>query len=305
MLASHVNPEADAIGSIMAIGMALESMGKKPYMYNVSGVPNNLMEFALVDRVSSELPTWKPDVLAVLDCGDLDRIGPEAVKAFRDVETIVNIDHHSTNDMFGHINWVVTDVSSTGEMIVDLIEETGASWSPDMADWVLAAIVADTGGFRFSNTTAKTYLTAAKMVERGASPATVSRRIFGNIPEGTVKLLGMALSTLDIRRDMKLATMEVTMEMFAKTGAGPDAVEGFIEHPRSLSGIEVAAVFRQVDEDKYKVSLRSNGYVDVGAVAYSFGGGGHRQAAGFSIDGKLENVKAKLREAIVDIGDAS
>jgi len=298
VITSHLNPEADAIGSAMALGLALESFGKRPYLYNVSGVPRNLKGLPKAESVSNRLPDWKPEILAVLDCGDFSRIGKEASEAYKDIPMIINIDHHPTNDGFGHIQWVEPQRSSTGELIARLLDEMGVKWTPDMATWILAAIVADTGSFKFSNTRAETFYTAGKMASYGAKPEVVATSLFGNMPEKVLRLLVMALGTLDIDRKRKIAVMRVTQEMFRQTGTGPEDVEGFVEYPRTLEDIEVAALFRENNSGGYKVSMRSNRSVDVGAVSLVFGGGGHAEASGFSIQGGFEHAKEKLMEAL-------
>ncbi len=300
VIASHVNPEADAIGSSMALGMALEALGKEIYVYNASGTPRNLKSFPGAGGISTQLPSWKPDILLVVDCGDFDRIGREAVEALSNTPIIINVDHHSTNDGFGHLKWVEPQSSSTGEMAVHLIEELGVKFTPEMATWILAAIVADTGSFQFSNAGPDTFCTAGKMVGLGARPEEVARGLFGNLPEGNLKLLAMVLATLEIDRKLKVALTRVTLDMFRDTGAGSDAVEGFVEYARALEGVEVAALFRENESGGYKVSLRSKGAADVAAVAHAFGGGGHEQAAGYTMEGNFDHVKQKLLEALKD-----
>ena len=300
VITSHLNPEADAIGSVMALGLALESIGRTPYLYNVSGVPRNLKGLPKAKSVSNRLPAWKPEILAVLDCGDFSRIGKEASEAYKDVPMIINIDHHPTNDGFGHIRWVEPQRSSTGELIACLIDEMGVKWSPDMATWILAAIIADTGSFKFSNTRAETFHIAGNMVSYGAKPDVVATNLFGNLPEKVLKLLTMVLGTLEVDRKRKIASVRVTQEMFRQTGTGPEDIEGFVEYPRTMENIKVAALFRENNSGGYKVSMRSNGSVDVGAVSVVFGGGGHAEAAGFSIQGDFEHAKGKLMEALLN-----
>ena len=301
VIASHVSPEADAIGATMALGLALESIGKQTCIYNASGVPRNLRALPRVDKVSSDLPPWKPDILAVLDCGDFDRIGKEAAKEFADVPLIINVDHHATNDGFGHLSWVEAESSSAGEIAVKLIDELGVDWTADMATWIFAAIVADTGSFHFSNTRPDTFATAGRMVSLGARPEVVAKSLYGNLPEANLNLLAMVLDTLEVDRTQKVASVRVTLDMLRKTGAGPDATEGFVEYPRMLEGVEVSMLLREISEGRYKASLRSKGSVDVAAVANSFGGGGHRQAAGFTLEGSYDEIRRKIVKALDEV----
>lgn len=298
VIASHLNPEADAIGSSIALGLALEAMGKKVYLYNADGTPRNLKNLPRAQMISGRLPDWRPDTLVVVDCGDLSRIGVKGERAFGDAPLIVNVDHHSTNSGFGHLKWVDPAASCAGELVAAIIDGLDVRWTKEMAVWILAAIMADTGNFQFSNTSTAAFQLAGRMVGLGARPEEVAGNLYGNLPPGVLKLLGMVLLTLEVYPEQKVATVKVTRDMFEETGAGADDIEGFVEYPRNLEGVEVAVLLREEGNGAYKVSLRSKGAVDVAELAHSFGGGGHRQAAGFTVEGDPEDIKRRLVEAV-------
>ncbi len=300
VIASHLNPEADAIGSSIALGLALEAMGKRVYLYNPSGAPRNLKNLPRAHTVADCLPGWKPDALVVVDCGDFERIGVEAAQTLADVALIINIDHHSTNSGFGHVKWVDPDASCTGELSAALIDELDARWTEDMALWILAAIMADTGNFQFSNTSPSAFELAGRMVELGARPEMVARNLYGNLLPGNLKLLGMVLLTLEVFPEKKVAAVKITKEMLEETGTRPDDIEGFVEYPRNLEGVEVAVLLREQKDGAYKVSLRSKGEVNVADIAHSFGGGGHNQAAGFTVEGEPEDIKRRIIDAVAE-----
>jgi len=298
VIASHVNPEADAIGSTVALGLALEALGKSVHLYNHSGVPRNLEKFPFSEKISRRPPDWRPEMLVVVDCGDFDRVGPEAGRAFGDVPLIVNIDHHPTNSGFGLLRWVLPDASCTGELVAAVIDGLEVRWTGDMAVWILAAIMADTGGFQFSNSSSAAFELAARMVKLGARPEVVAGNLYGNLRPGSLKLLGKVLLTLEVYPDMRAAAVKVTRRMFEETGTGPDDIEGFVEYLRSLEDVEVAILLREENDEAWKVSLRSKGAVNVAEIAHSFGGGGHNQAAGFTARGAPEDIRSELLRVV-------
>jgi len=297
VIASHYNPEGDAIGAILALALALEKMGKKTCPYNRDGVPFNLKFMPEAHRVKTELPGWMPDTVVIADCGDFSRVG-DVEKALRQAPTIINIDHHETNSKFGHFNWVLPEMASTGEMIAEVIDALKTQWTPDIATCIYTAIVADTGSFQFGNTSPNSFRVAARMIEYGANPAKVARYLFFDLPEGNVRLLARVLATMKIEAGGKMATVEISRKMFEETGTGPDATEGLVDYPRSVRGIDVAVLFRETGNAEYKISMRSKGNIDVAAVARSFGGGGHAAAAGCTIKGSLNEVRANLIEKL-------
>lgn len=298
VIASHYNPEGDAIGGVLALYIALEKMGKQVHAYNRDGVPFNLSFLPYAEKISRQLPSWQPDVAVIVDCGDFHRVGKEAECVLAKVPLVINIDHHPTNPNFGHLNVVDPKKASASQLVAELIDELGITWSKEMAENIYTGIVADTGSFQFSNTDAKVLRTSARMVELGANPSRVANFLYYDLPEKNLHLLAKALSTLKTECGGEIATMEVTEDMMNSTGTDADATEGFVDYARSVRGVKVAVLFRQTDENEYKISLRSKGMLDVAQIARFYGGGGHKEAAGCTIKGALEEVKRELIEKI-------
>lgn len=305
VVAAHHNPEGDAIGATLAVSFILEKLGVKVHAYNKDGVPDNNKFLNRSDLISRELPEWEPDTVVVVDCGDFDRVG-EARERLEKAPNIINIDHHETNSNFGNMNWVRPGSASTSEMIIELVDAFGNEfWSPETANALYTGIQADTGSFQFNNTSPDCLRLAARMVEKGADPSNVAYHLYADIPQANLELLAMSLSTLEVLEDGKIASVVVTREMFDKTGAGPDATEGFVDFPRSIRGVEVAALFRENKQGEYKISMRASGDFDVAGIARSYGGGGHAAAAGCTINGTLEEVKSDLMDKLtLQLNDA-
>jgi phosphoesterase RecJ-like protein len=211
---------------------------------------------------------------------------------------IISIDHHNTNEGFGRINLLDPGASSTGEILYRLYKYLGIPLSYEMAVNIYTAIVTDTGSFRYENTNSKAFLICEKMVRLGVKPAQVSRMVNGNHPKERFLLLGQVLCTLRTFDEDRVAIAYVTEEMFEDTHSTREYTDGFAELIREVRGVEVAIMLRQVNERRYKISMRSKGTVDVADICSLFGGGGHKNAAGCHIDGSLAEVQAKLMEAM-------
>ena len=300
LISTHINPEGDALGSSLALGLALKTLGKKVLVVNRDPVPRALdflpyqQIFQQRDRVSEPY-----DVLAVLDCGDLARTAlfdPQRMPATR----IVNIDHHLTNRQFGHVNWIQVDATATGEMIYDLIKAMGIQVTPDIALCLYTSIVTETGSFRYSNTSTRTFQIAAELVGKGVEPWKAAQQLFERNTEGQLRLLAELLVKMKVSQDGQTAWMVVTQDQFAATKTTTEDTENFINYPRSIDGVEVAIFFRELTPDSYKLSFRSKGRVDVAALAEKFGGGGHHNAAGCVVKGSLSQVKEKILAAVGD-----
>jgi len=294
VVTTHANPEGDAVGSVLAMADILERMGKKAYAYMADPVPRNLLFLPGADRViksADELPQAQAAV--VLDCGDLDRPGNEFPKMAKGLP-LLNIDHHKTNSRFGAVNLVDPDASSTGEILVGLFKEAEVEISPRAALCLFTAILTDTGSFQHPNTGEATLRAAADMIAAGARPETAARNYYHAKPAAHLMLMAKAMATLRFNRNQTVAAVTVTKEMYKKTGAGPEAVEGLINVLTDAETVKIAVLFRQTGEAEWKVSLRSKGEADVAALAQGFGGGGHQNAAGCTIKGSLEEVEEKI-----------
>ena len=298
-ITTHRSPEADAIGSSLALAHLLRLMGKKSKVVCYDPVPK-ILDFLPSEGLfqQEESLTMKPDALFVLDCGDLGRTGlfdggqkPGCL--------VVNIDHHVTNKQFGGINWVDHNATATGELIYNLMQALGMTPTPEIALCLYATIVGETGFFTYSNTHARTFRLAASLLEYKVDPWMVAQRLRENTPE-RLHLISEQLRGLERSSDGRVAWIVVTCEIFKRTHTTPEDMEDMIGYPRSLKGVEVAVSFREEDSETVKVSFRSKNYMDVAALAERFGGGGHQKAAGCTIKGTLPDVKKKVLTAVED-----
>lgn len=304
LVVSHVSPEGDAVGSLLGVALALRSIGKDATAYLEDPVPDLFKFLPGADTVVHSLDGEGPfDATFAVDCGQRERLG----KGFVELKypgTVVNIDHHATNDRFGDVNVIVPDASAAGELVYDLCKAAGIPINKEIAVNLYVAIHTDTGSFRYSSATPESFIKAGELVRLGAEPWEISRRVYENHPARKYKLLGMVLSTLEIieaangaagtNNIPKIATLVVTREMFRQTGAEKDQADGFVNYARGIEGVEVGVLFREAGPGEYKVSMRSKGDIDVAAISQDFGGGGHRNAAGFTVKGSLDEIKGRV-----------
>ena len=294
LLTSHANPDGDAVGSTVAAARLLRQLGKAGTVWLRDPVPPIYRALPGSARIHSgeEPPANFPDLfdaVIVMECPSLDRTGLEKQLAGL---PLLNIDHHLGNEQYGTVNWVDTAAPAVGEMVFRLARAMNLAIDRDTANALYLTLVTDTGGFRFSNTTAAAFDAAGDLVREGASPETISKWLYESQPESVLRLAGEMLRSLEIHADGLVATAWLTQEMFDRAGARPGDSEGLIDYPRSIAGVEAVALFRQLENGQLKVSLRSRGAVNVEKIARRFGGGGHRNAAGFA--------SQKPREELVD-----
>ena len=295
LITGHRNPDGDCLGSAIGFAELAKKLGIETTIIFRDSLPFGLRELPGVEAVivAETLPEDFPshyDLVATMECPGLDRTG------FDDLHRvpILNIDHHKANDRFGELNFLDEESPAAGEMVWRLFEEAPVQPSPQAATALFAALSTDTGDFRYSNATGRAFRTAAEMVEWGADPTLVSELVHERRSLGSVRLLAEALSTLEMHSDNQLALIKVGREAFERAGAqGPDT-DQIVNVPRSIAGVEVVAFLKQTDDGAVRVSLRSRGTTDVRSVAASFGGGGHTNAAGCSIDGNLDTARDTL-----------
>ncbi|MGD8706175.1 MAG: bifunctional oligoribonuclease/PAP phosphatase NrnA [Syntrophobacterales bacterium] len=297
LVATHVNPDGDAIGSLGALALVLEGMDKQVVAYCQDEVPLFLRFLPYADRIVREISG--PDhfeVAVVLDCGELDRIG-SAAEVLQHVGKIIHIDHHSSSDDFGQINLVRPECSSTAEILYEIFQAIPVSLTPEAAENIYTAILTDTGSFRFANTTPKALAIAAEMVELGVLPEKVAGEIYDSMSPERIELLSLSLNTLTLRKNGRVAAMQVSRRMLEETGTSLIDTDGFVNYPRAISTAEIAIFFREMDGDEINVSLRSRGGLNVAEFARIHGGGGHHNAAACRLRGSLSKVKEKILTA--------
>ena len=306
LIASHRSPEADAIGSQLGLSRALRQRGKQTILYNRDGVPKNLSFLKGSDSILKydELPdeVTEVEVGIVVDCSDLDRLGDKGKRLFRGLPTI-NIDHHKDNTNFGDINYV-EPVAATTQIIADLIEYMGLRLDQPIATALYSGVIADTSSFQNENVSANLLHKAADLLENGASARSVIVNLYEREPFSKLKLLGEVLARA--KYEDSIVWAEITPDLIEKAGATQEDTEGIVGKLRTTEGAKVACLFKELPEDKIKVSLRSKNAVDVSMVASQFGGGGHKVAAGCMVDGRMGNVEEKvLKEIRKKINDES
>jgi bifunctional oligoribonuclease and PAP phosphatase NrnA len=303
LLTSHLSPDGDAIGSELALARLLRKLGKGATIWNRDETPSIYAPLPGSSRihVGEAPPAGFPDAfdaVLVLECPALDRTGLEEHLAPLEA---LNIDHHLGNQHYGKVNWVDTAAPSVGEMIHRLARTLKLELDEETATCLFLTLVTDTGGFRFPNATAEAFEAAAALVRDGAHPEQVSQWLHESRPETSLRLLAEMLQSLQLHDDGRIASAAVTLEMFERAGAGPGDTEGLVEYPRSLAGVRIVALLRQVGEDQFKVSLRSRGEVDIEQLARRHGGGGHRNAAGFQVEGELGQIRQQVVSALREI----
>jgi bifunctional oligoribonuclease and PAP phosphatase NrnA len=302
LLASHANPDGDAIGALLAMGIALERQGREVTLYNESAIPAVYRFLPSVDSIRKSLADPERfDTAVILDCGSLDRVG-SAADAIDAIPAIINIDHHTTNTRFGQYHLVDVDACATSEIVFQLIQSMGLEISLAMATAIYTGILTDTGSFRFSNTNRAAFSICEAMVAMGVSPSTVAQHVYGTYSLGRIKLLNLALDSIEISNNGSLSIMTVTREMLSDTGTQPEDADGLINYARRIQDVKVAALIHELengngvssDRKRFHVSLRSDGSVDVSRIASGFGGGGHAGAAGFSVVSSLAELKKTI-----------
>ena len=300
LMTCHMRPDGDALGSMLGLAAILRALGKEVVMFNVDPVPEYLRFLPRSAEVLRAAPVGeKFDATFVTDTAARSLL-PPSLPAAEVTGPWVMVDHHAAHDDFGDVIVREVDAVATGEVVLRLMLDLGISRVPvDAAIPLYTAIVTDTGGFRYQGTTPTTLRLAADLVEAGADPWTVAYNVFEGWAPARMKLLGVVLETLETSHEGRVASLTVTREMMARTHADDDMVEGLVNYARMLQGVEVAALvweWRLAADGTpvTKVSLRSRGNVDVSRVAVALGGGGHRSAAGATLAGSVDEVRARV-----------
>lgn len=294
----HINVDGDALGAALALGLALIGMGKQVDVLIEEEIPSNL-DFLPGLELIRQNPQKKYDVAINIDNGDIARLGTRE-QYYQSARIRLSIDHHATNHVEADYSYIDTKASATGEIIVDLIlNYLKGSLNKDIALCLYTAIVTDTGGFRYTNTTPQTLEISAELLRFGFDFNYVNKKVFDMISQTKLNLIKKTLNSLRILEDGKLAISYISYDDIKKLPAKGDDFEGLVNYGRNLEGVEVSAFLREEPEGHFKVSLRSNNHVDVAVIAAKFNGGGHIRAAGLNLDGELEDVILSLTDAIL------
>ncbi len=304
VLAGHVNPDGDTLGCVLAMAHVLRRLGKDVTAISTDGVPDNLRWLPGAELIVRGTERRDFDLAVACDAGALERVGRSVIAAIQSAPQLLNIDHHIPDGVFGDILIVDSAAAATAELIWQLILKLSARSNKALADkdvavCLMTGLITDTGSFRFMNVTPNTFLLAARLQRLGALPAPIAELVFENRSCASVKLLGRALDSLKLSHDGRVAWSQITAQDFDDLNATDSETEGIVNHVRSIQGVDVGILFREVPGQKVRISLRARDGADVNRIANAFGGGGHRLAAGCSVTPPLKGVEeAVVAEAL-------
>jgi phosphoesterase RecJ-like protein len=288
VVTSHARPDGDGIGSALACGQILRVMGKEAEVVMYDGIPRIYQNLPFADRAVQADRVPPNDAVIMLECDGIRRALLEGL----DQCFLINIDHHLSGRSFGHINWIDPTVMATAELVYRLARLACVPIDRDIATCLYTALMTDTGSFMFEGTNEHTFTVARELVLAGADPANCARHIYFGHSTAKMRLLGAALSHL--HREGPLAWIWVTQEQMERYGAREEDCEGLVNYALSMGDVQVAIFFRELPDHRYRVSLRSKGEVNVSSIAEHFGGGGHKCASGFSLEGPLAIAVARV-----------
>jgi phosphoesterase RecJ-like protein len=289
LVCSHAHPDGDAVGSILAMGMLLEQMGKRADIVTADRIPIVYRTLPRAETLCTALRVHGPyDAAILLECDGLGRTRLRGLDQF----FVINIDHHATGHPWGHLNWIDRGAASVGELVYRLVKAAGATISPEIATCLYTTVLTDTGGFCYGSTRASTFALARELVEAGANPIRIAQDVYFSTSASRLLLLGAALNNLN--REGRLAWMWVTHKDIVRTCAAEEDCEGIVNYALSIADVEVAAFLRELPERGIRLSLRSKGKVNVAAIAERLGGGGHEAAAGCTLEGPLGSATAQI-----------
>lgn len=297
LITSHVNPEADSIGSQVAFVELLKAMGKKAFMLNADKPSRRYSFLPNCNNIITLYKNQKYDAICFLDCADTKRIG-RIYQGLNLSKRTINIDHHISNDSFADVNLVIEKASSTAEILYDLFKEARVKINKTAAICMYAAVLTDTGSFNYSNVTSNTHKVVADLVKCGIDTNKIYKKAYEEVAPSTIKLLANTLSTLKISADNKIAWVKIDKAMLRKSNASPEDEEDFVNFPRSIKGVKVAMLFTEVEKNKIKVSFRANESADVNKIALCFSGGGHKKASGCTINATMREAEKKVLSVV-------
>ncbi|OFW29640.1 MAG: hypothetical protein A3H97_01735 [Acidobacteria bacterium RIFCSPLOWO2_02_FULL_65_29] len=295
VISSHVRPDGDAVGSSMAMALALRALGKDARVAFKDSAPEPLRAFPgvagidITGRVDEAF-----DAAIIMECGNLARTGVGGLER----SFVINIDHHPGNDGYGQINWFDPSAAACAEMVYDLVGAIGAPLTSDTATHIYLAILTDTGSFHYSNISPRTFAICGTLLEAGVDPVRTARQVYDSNSLGRLRLFGAVLSAMTIASSGRIAVLSIDDEVMRVSGGTYDDTEGLINEPLTVKDIQAVIFLKHAAGDEFRVSLRSKGSVDIGAVAKAFGGGGHRNAAGCTVRGALDNLQTLFVEKV-------
>lgn len=300
LLVPHKYPDGDALGSSLALYIALKKMGKHVWLISHTPIPQ---KYAFLSKdytfLPLELVTSDLDLIIGVDCADRDRLNlPDSY--LDKAKLIVNIDHHMTNDYFGDIN-IVQAVAATGEIMVDIFDEFGFEIDKEIATCLYTAIATDTGNFMFSNTTKNTFMRVAELFDTGFEFVEIAQHLFLEKSLEQTRLMGLAINNMELFLDARIALVGISKSDMASVGAKEGDCESLVNTAVDIESVDIAIFIREVAKKFYKVSFRSKGDYDIATVAQGFGGGGHKNAAGCALNGEFADVKETVLSTVMKL----
>jgi len=304
LVTSHSRPDGDAVGSMLAMGMLLEQMGKRADLVTADRIPAVYRGLPHAQAIRSAMRVHGPyDAVILLECDGLERAKLRGMENF----FLINIDHHVSGRNFGAINWIDCEAASVGEMVLRLLRAAGGTLTPEIAVCLYTTLLTDTGGFCYGSTRPSTFALAHELTLAGADPIRIAQDIYFSTSTAKMLLLGAALSNL--KREDKLAWLWVTHQDMVRCSAVEEDCEGIVNYAVCISGVEAAAFLRELPDRRIRLSLRSKGRINVAAIAERLGGGGHESAAGCTMEGPLtralDDILAELRPIIAQVPAAA
>jgi len=295
VISSHSRPDGDSIGSQLAMAYALKTLGKDVVVINADQAPPPLMAFPGVSDITiAPIADGEFDAAIIMECGDLTRTGVAGLERF----FVINVDHHPGNTGYGQINWFDSSAAACGEMVFDIVRALDVKLSVEIATHIYLAILTDTGSFHYSSISPRTFDICRETLEAGVDPVLVARNVYDSNNMGRLKLFGAVLSAMQLDESGRIAIVYLDHEMAREAGGTYEDTEGLINLPLTVKEIQAVVFFKQDKGDEYRVSLRSKGDIDIGVVAKAFGGGGHKNAAGCSVEGAIDGLQKKFIELI-------
>jgi phosphoesterase RecJ-like protein len=297
LVCSHSRPDGDAVGSVLAMGMFLQQLGKRADLVTADRIPAAYRKLPGAGAIRTALRVHGPyDAAILLECDSFERTRLRGLESFM----IVNIDHHASGHDWGHLNWIDRQAASVGELVYRLIRAAGAAITPEIATCLYTTLLTDTGGFIYGGVRASTFALAEQLVLAGANPIRISQDIYFSTPTSKLLLLGSALNNL--HREGRLAWLWITHNDMVRTCAAEEDCEGIVNYALSIADVEAAVFLRELPEQRIRMSLRSKGKVNVAAIAEQLGGGGHENASGCTVDGPLpralDEILSELRPLV-------
>ena len=300
VLSSHSRPDGDSLGSQLAMAFALQALGKDVTVVNFDAAAPPFMAFPGVPDIKiAPAVEGDFDAAIIMECSDYARTGVTGLDRF----FTINIDHHPGNTGYGQINWFDQSAAACAEMVFDVVEALGVQMTVEIATHIYIAILTDTGSFHFSHLSPRTFDICRRLLEAGVDPVRIARQVYDSSSVGRLRLCGAIMQGMRVDATGRIAVLHLDHEMATAAGATYDDTDGVINQPLTVKEVQAVVFFKQAEGDHYRISLRSKGEVDIGAVAKEYGGGGHKNAAGCSASGPIEELRSVFVKKVTDAID--